>query len=116
MNLSDATEEARRLSDLLDKGLAQLRESAREYAEAEEVYRKAKAEAWLKAPEGTVPERDAWVNGEVASDRARRDLSDGLRQAALEAVRSRRAQLSALQSLLAAEREEAALARTGPDL
>lgn len=115
MNLADVPDEMRRLSRLLDQGLAALRDQAREVAEAEQEYRKAKATAWLQAPAGTVPEREAWVNGQTADLRYRRDLADGLRQAALEAVRSRRTQVSALQTLLNAHREETAFDRTGPD-
>lgn len=108
----EAAEEMARLSKLLDEGLRTLREQAAEFAECEEVYRHRKARAWFEAPAGTVPEREAWVNGETAAARKSRDLADGLRQAALEAVRSRRAQISALQSLLAADRAEAEFART----
>jgi hypothetical protein len=50
----------------------------------------------------------------VGDLRHRRDLADGQRLAALEACRSRRTQLSALQSLLAAHKSEADFARTGP--
>lgn len=115
MNLHDVPEEMARLSRLLDQGLTALRDQARELADAEHDYRLAKAQAWMAAPAGTVPEREAWVNGETAKARSRRDLADGLRGAAVEAVRSRRTQVSALQSLLAAHREEAAFARTGPE-
>jgi hypothetical protein len=38
-----------------------------------------------------------------------------MRQAALEAVRSRRAQVSMTQTLLNADREEMAFSRTGPE-
>ena len=113
---SDMAEEVRRLSRLLDQGLTALRDQARELADAENDYRLAKAQAWVSAPEGTVPEREAWVNGSTAPQRHRRDLADGLRQAALEAVRSRRTQLSAVQSLLAAERAEAEFAARGPEV
>ena len=89
---------------------------AEELAEAEHDYRLAVAQAFVSAPDGTVPEKEAWVNGRCAAARRRRDLADGLRQAALEAVRSRRTQVSALQSLLAAERVEAEFARTGPEM
>ena len=115
MTLPNTAEEMARLSRLLDQGLSALRDQARELAEAEQEYRKAKATAWLTAPEGTVPERDAWVNGKTADQRHRRDLAEGMRQAALEAVRSRRTQVSALQSLLSAERAEMEFARTGPE-
>lgn len=113
---TDLTTEMLRLSKLLDDALAYLRRSSEEYADAEHVYREAKARAWVEAPEGTVMAREAWVNGTTAAIRRRRDLADGMRQAALEAVRSRRAQLSALQTIANANREEAALARTGPEL
>lgn len=116
MNPADVADEMRRLSRLLDKGLEAMRDQARELADAEHDYRKAKGQAWLSAPDGTVPEREAWVNEATAKQRHRRDLAEGLRQAALEAVRSRRTQVSALQTLLNADREEAAFARTGPEM
>jgi hypothetical protein len=111
--LAEAATEMRRLSRQLDSGLDVLRDQARELAESEHDYRKAVALAWPQAPEGTVPEREAWVNGHCAGDRRRRDLADHLTRAALESVRSRRTQVSALQSLLNAEKEEMAFARTG---
>lgn len=114
MNLPDAEAEMHRLSGLLDAGLKALREQATSFAEAEAAYRKAKATAWLSAPPGTVPEREAHVNANCADLRKDRDLADGMRQAALESVRSRRAQISALQSLLAAERSEMEMAGKGP--
>jgi hypothetical protein len=114
VNLQDATDDMRRLFDLIDAGLKAVRDQATEFAEAEAAYRKAKAQAWLAAPAGTVPEREAFVNGNTADQRQRRDLADGMRQAALEAVRSRRGQVSALQSLLNAQRAEAEFVRTGP--
>lgn len=115
MNIADATTEARRLSTLIDGGLAALREQAVALATAEQTYRKAVARAWLDAPEGTAAFREAWVNGQCADLRHARDLADAMSKAALEAVRARRTQVSALQSLLAAHREEAGLARFGPD-
>lgn len=114
MNITEAAAEARRLSDLIDSGIDHLRTQSRALADAEREYRMAVAKAWLAAPEGTAGAREAWVNGECAELRHSRDLADGMRQAALEAVRARRTQVSALQSLLAAHREEVGLARTGP--
>ncbi len=114
MTIDDMAAEMSRLSHLLDAGLAALRAQATDYADAESDYRQHVATSWLQAPEGTVPEREAWVNGQTAKHRRRRDLADGMRTAALEAVRSRRTQVSALQSLLAAHRAEAEFARTGP--
>jgi len=110
----------RRLSTLLDTGLEALRSFASDYASAEALYRKAKAAAWLETPRSrngdklTAAEREAMVDATTADERYARDLAQDMRIAALEAVRSRRAQLSAFQSLLAAERSESELARTGP--
>ena len=108
-------EEMTRLSRLLDSGLDVLRDQAQEVAEAEHQYRKGVALAWLEAPEGTVPEREAWVDGQCAKRRRRRDLAEHMTRAALESVRARRGQLSALQSLLSAYRAEAEFVRTGQD-
>lgn len=111
--LADLTAEASRLSANLDKGLAALRQSAQDYAEAEQNYREVRARAYLRAA-GTVPEREAYADLHSLDERRLRDLADGMRSAALEAVRSRRQQLSALQSILAANRAEAEYVRTGP--
>jgi hypothetical protein len=114
MDLATLTAEAVRLSGLLDKGIAALRASAVRFAEAEHAYRSASAMAYLETESGTVAEREAHVYALVGDLRRHRDLADGEKVAALEAVRSRRTQLSALQSLLAAHRAEADFARTGP--
>ena len=106
--------EVQRLSVLIDEGIKALTKYAYEVADAEHDYRKAKAIAWQTAPAGTVPMREAWVESETAEQRRRLDLAEGSRSAALEAVRSRRQQLSAVQSLLAAHKAEADFARTGP--
>lgn len=118
--MPDFAAEFERLSGLLERGLSYASEKVLEYAEAERVYRLAQAKAWLEAPrfqddvKVTAGEREAWVMGQTADLRRDRDAADGLRQVGLEAVRSRRAQLSALQSQFGAHREEAALARTAP--
>lgn len=104
--------EVRRLSELIDRGLTALRESSAEYASAEHAYRQARAKLWLAA-RGTVQERESMVELKCGDLRYARDVADGMRAAAVESVRSRRSQLSALQSLLAASRAEAEFARTG---
>ena len=110
-DLETLTAEAWRLSGLLDKGIVALRDAAVAYAEAEHDYRERNAIAYLETEQGTVAEREAHAYAVVGDFRRRRDLADGQRLAALEAVRSRRAQLSALQSILAAHRSESELAR-----
>jgi hypothetical protein len=120
LDLSDAGVEMHRLSDLIDKGLDALRIYAHESAAAERDYRHLRALSWLATPRErdslklTAGEREAMVDAETAEARYTRDLASDMRQAALEAVRARRAQLSAYQSLLAADRAEAEFVRTGP--
>jgi hypothetical protein len=110
-DLEGLSAEAVRLSNLIDKGVTALRDAAVAYAEAEHEYRERQAMAYLETEQGTVAEREAHVYAVVGDWRRRRDLADGQKLAALEAVRSRRAQLSALQTLIAAHRAEAELAR-----
>lgn len=107
----DALDEMRRLSTLLDDALSFLRRQTTEYAQAEDAYRMARAKAYLESA-GTVDERKSRADLATSEQRQRAHLADGMRQAALEAVRSRRAQISALQSLLNAHRAEAEFART----
>lgn len=113
----DIAQEMQRLSHLIDKGVEALRHEATKYADAEHAYRKAKATAWVQCPrdKGMISaERAAWVDAATADERRARDLSDGLRQAALEALRSRRQQVSAWQSMMAAGRAEIEFERTRP--
>lgn len=111
---ADYAAEFRRMSDLLDDALAYLRRQTVELADAENAYRKARAQAWVGVPDATAKQKEDHVNAATADDRHRRDLAEGMRQGALEAVRSRRTQISALQSLLNAERAEFELGRYGP--
>lgn len=110
----DMGEKGNVLSALLDAALDELRTQAQKQAEAERDYRKARAKAWLEAPKGLAKYREAWVDSVTADHRFERDLAEGLRLSALELVRSRRAQISMLQSLLNAHRAEAEFVRTGP--
>lgn len=115
--VSEMYAEASRLSALIDQGLSAMREHATSYADAEAAYRKAKAKAWVDAPDGMLAkEKEAWVDSTTADLRRTRDVAEAMKQAALEAVRSRRSQLSAVQTFANAHREEAGLARTGPGL
>lgn len=115
-SLGEYEDEMRRLSGRLDEALELLRQQAFEKAHKEAVYRQAKAEAWVRY--SLMPflakEKEALVDAEVRHEAEARDIASGLREAALESVRSARAQLSALQSLLAGHRAEAELARYGP--
>lgn len=122
---ADIGAEMRRLSRLADQGVDALRRAADDAAKAEHMYRLAKARAWVESsqlenpvtgkPE-TAGAREAWVNGETADARLGRDTAEALRLASLEALRTRRQQLSALQSWLAAERAEIQLATYAPEM
>ena len=122
MTPAEMAEEVHRLSSLIDAGIRTMREQAEARADAEATYRKAKAEAWARCPndahdvkagerEWTAARREAWVNAETADLRRARDYAEAIEKAAIESGRSRRAQLSALMTLLAAHRAEADLAR-----
>lgn len=112
MTLEELSDEMIRLSSLLDQAQAELLTKVREAAETEHEYRLAKSSAYLSAS-GTVAEREAHVDQSCASKRRDRDIAEGLKVAALEQIRSARAQLSACQTLSAAHKAEAELARTG---
>lgn len=109
----DLNAELVRLSKLLDKALESMRDRGRKLAEHERDYRRARAAGWLVV-EGTAKEREDAVNALTADARYLRDLSDHDRQAAHEAVRNYRTQISALQTIANVARAEAAFARTGP--
>lgn len=120
MNLAEVAAEMARLSGLIDSAMRLLREQPRKVAETEAAYRKAKAEAWIAVKASgekmTAAEMSARVDAATADLRAARDIAQGTDKVLHEGLRSRRAQVSALQSLLAAHREEAAFARTGPEM
>ena len=97
MDLATLTAEAMRLSALIDKGVAALHDAAICYAQAEHEYRRQNAMAYLETESGTVAEREAHTYALVGDYRLDRDMADAAKVAALEAVRSRRTQLSALQ-------------------
>jgi hypothetical protein len=103
------TQELLRLSRLLDEAHDELIKQSHEWAVRENEYRLAKASAHL-ASSGTVDERRAYCDKATSQERLAAHLAEGLKVAALEAVRSRRAQLSALQSVGNAVRSEIEMA------
>ena len=110
MTLTEMIHESDRLSKLIDAGIESLVKASKDMAHAEHALRKATARAWAQAPTGTVPFKEAWVESEAADEKLAFDMAETQRYNSLEAVRSRRAQLSALQSIMAAYRAEADLA------
>jgi hypothetical protein len=115
MTPADLTTELLRLSRLLDESLRALRDRGRLLAERERDYRLERAKAWHTV-DGTAKEREDNVNALTATHRYARDVADHDRQAAQEAVRNYRTQISALQSIANVERAEAEMARSGPQV
>lgn len=115
MTPAEMAREGRRLSNLLEAAEDMHREQVQAAADAERQYRKAKAEAWLRAPEGTAAFREAQVNGVTADERYRRDLAVGMERAYMQAILNRRQQISLLQSNANAYKAEAEFARYGPE-
>lgn len=113
MTIEEFAEEMQRLSRLLDAGLEVYREAPEGEASKERDYRKLRSRKWIDA-EGTSQQKKDWVDGETADARYERDVARGLVQVARESVRSRQAQLSALQTLVNAHRAEADFSRTAP--
>jgi len=111
VTLTEMIHESERFSRLIDAGIESLVKASKDMAHGEHALRKATARAWAQAPTGTVPFKEAWVESEAADEKLAFDLAESQRYNSLEAVRSRRAQLSALQSIMAAYRAEAELAQ-----
>lgn len=114
LSLSQIETEMRTYSALLDKALDECREQAKKAADAERTYRKAKSQAWIESVDLKMlaEAKKALVDAASSDERYERDLAEGLKVTAIEALRSHRAQLSCLQSLLNAHKSEAEFVRT----
>lgn len=116
---ADLAREMARFSRLIDQGVSFLIEQVKEYAEAEDAYRQKKSIAWIQTKDQSgkarVSDIEALVDQQCSAERRRRDLAEGMKLAALEAIRSRRAQLSCLQTIAGAMKAEAELAKYGPN-
>jgi hypothetical protein len=113
MTPAELVEQMRAASQALDAALRDLIDQSRKEAEADRHFRYAWSAGYLETS-GTVAEREAETTILTEKERFELKLAEGLARSALEAVRSKRTQLSALQSAANAIREEAALARVGP--
>lgn len=119
----DLVVELGRLSRALDAENDYLRIAATDYAKAEDCYRMARARHQLDAKgeleaQGrkgvTVDDCRAHVDLLTSRERVQAHLTEALLNAARESVRSKIAQLSALQSVAAAIRGELELSRRAP--
>jgi hypothetical protein len=101
---------------LLDGALAFGKKAVEERADADEAYKVAHARAFVTAKAEGSTDALAKASADLATEglRKRDNLADGMAQMALEAVRSRRTQVSAVQSKMRGFDAEAAYDRTGP--
>ena len=113
MNVSNIIDEGRRLSESLDKALRTHAKAVADAAHAEVDFKHAWAKSYLRS-DGPVKQREATADAETAELRRGWLLADGVRVSALEAIRSRRQQISLLQSEAAAFRAEAEVGAYGP--
>lgn len=117
MSAAELTAELLRAVKTLRESHVELQQQTIAYVRAEKDYRRAKAIAYLRSPGRNVVERESnaelkEINDKTLGDwRFDRDLAEGLKVSALEAVRSNRSVVSAIQTLAANERAEAELAR-----
>lgn len=111
-------------SAAIDGAIDELERCATEAAKAEALYRQSKAQAFLHVTGAkNIAEREALAEGAkfAAPDtgealtltdvRYARDLAEGLHGSAMQALKARTTQLSALMTLASKERAEAELAR-----
>lgn len=101
--------------DALDDAQRMLEKALNGEPDAERTYREARAECWPSV-QGTATEKEDMVNAMTADQRRARDMAQSFSKAMMEKVRNERQKLSALQSAANAIREEAALARVGPEM
>lgn len=110
MNVGELTQEMLGAKARMDAAELEHREQVANLARADRALRIAEATAYLAAS-GTVGEREAHMKKATTEERFAHKMADGLERSALEAIRNARQYLSSLQSLAAAQREEAHLAR-----
>jgi hypothetical protein len=113
----DLKNELHRLSAKLEFANDDLEEKANTWANAEHTYRKAKSAAFIRHQSDasgnkmTIPMTQAMVDRDCEDQRFKAYLARAQKEAALEKVRSLRAQLSALQSVTASVRAELELTK-----
>lgn len=106
----------------LDEAHALLDVDVEAEAHYEHLYRKEKAEAWAKVLQQypdtrthNVDFKTSQVNALTADRRKERDLAAGRVKGRMEAIRSARQKVSALQTVANAIKEEMGFARVGPE-
>lgn len=115
--VGDLVGEIRILSRLIDDLCGDLRVQAETAAREDAVYREGYSRALLTAKAGekrmTNAEAEAVADLETIGKRTVAKIAEAMADATKQALLARRTQLSALQSVAAAVREEMAFSRTG---
>ena len=101
------------LSASLNEALNELRTRAVDSARLDSELKRTWSSAFLVA-QGTVRERECHADQETADLYQRALIARALEKSATEAVRSRRQQISAMQTLAGAHKAEAEFTRTAP--
>lgn len=101
------------LSDELTEALEELRTAGKAEAQADNKMRIAKAKAFLLAQGKNKEEREARADSSWQAERLAAKLAEAEKESCLEKVRSLRAQMSALQALVYANRAEGEAVRYG---
>lgn len=116
---ADLVSDMQRLSFAIDDLVNSLREQGEKAAREDCAYRLAYSRAVLAAKAGpgklTVLELEATADIETIDQRVAAKVAEALADSAKQALLARRSQLSALQSVATAVREELSMARTGPN-
>lgn len=116
MSVAEALRRADYLNALIDADVEGLHEHDIAWVDAEQEYRHAVTDAWERCPrdeaavrqngDWPVKRREAWVAGQTADLRHARDSALSARETLRASLESRRQQLSALQTLVNAEKSE----------
>lgn len=115
---ADVMAELIRLSGLLDDALNYAKDTAHNHAASDDDYRVAHAKAFVTAKHDGDTDGTAKKKADIATEGTRRAARywEDMMRVAIEAVRSRRTQISALQTAGNALRAELEMARTGPQI
>jgi hypothetical protein len=114
--MRDVAARIRAYADLLDGALSYAKKAAAEYADSDDAYRVAHARAFVEAKDDGSTDALAKAKADLLTEgiRKRARLAEAMNKMAQEAIRSRRTQISAEQSLLNVHKSEADYGRTGP--
>ena len=86
--------------DALESDRSAYEQASKDEASKERDYRKFKGEKMLESKDGTVLEKQAWLDSICADKRYERDLARNMKEFHREALRSRQAEIYLLKTLI----------------